>query len=61
LHDHQKNSLGHIGHQSNPLRPRCDALGFERLPIEIIAERKVAPAFEPQTGSGYAGILTMRD
>jgi hypothetical protein len=30
------------------LRQRCDARGFKSLPIEIIARRKVAPAFEPQ-------------
>src|ERR1700733_8239606 len=34
------------------LRPRCDARGFRPLPIEIIARRKVAPAFEPQKASG---------
>ena len=30
------------------LRQRCDARGFTPLPIEIIARRKAAPAFEPQ-------------
>ena len=34
------------------LRQRCDARGFNPLPIEIIAKRKVAPAFEPQKASG---------
>ena len=34
------------------LRQRCDARGFEPLPIEIIAKRRVAPAFEPQKASG---------
>ena len=34
------------------LRQRCDARGFKPLPIEIIARRKVAPAFEPQKASG---------
>jgi hypothetical protein len=34
--------------ESNVLRQRCDARGFKSLPIEIIARRKVAPAFEPQ-------------
>jgi hypothetical protein len=30
------------------LRQRCDARGFTPPPIEILARRKVAPAFEPQ-------------
>ena len=30
------------------LRQRCDARGFKPLPIEIIAQRRVTPAFEPQ-------------
>jgi hypothetical protein len=34
--------------ESHVLRQRCDACGFTLLPIEIIARRKVAPAFEPQ-------------
>jgi hypothetical protein len=34
--------------QSNLLRQRCDARRFEPLPIEIVAKRKVALAFEPQ-------------
>jgi hypothetical protein len=38
----------HQASESNVLRQRCDARGFKSLPIEIIARRKVAPAFEPQ-------------
>ena len=34
------------------LRQRCDARGFTLRLIEIIARRKVAPAFEPQKVSG---------
>ena len=34
------------------LRWRCDAWVFKPLLIEIIARRKVAPAFEPQKVSG---------
>jgi hypothetical protein len=34
--------------KDNLLRQRCDARGFEPLPIEIIAEQKVALAFEAQ-------------
>jgi hypothetical protein len=34
------------------LRRRCDARVLRRLPIEIIARQKVAPAFEPQKASG---------
>ena len=30
------------------LRQRCDARDFTPLPIEILARRKVTPAFEPQ-------------
>jgi hypothetical protein len=37
---------------SNVLRQRCDARGFTPLPIEIIAARKVAPAFEPRNCRG---------
>ena len=37
------------------LRQRCDARGFRPLPIEIIARRKVAPAFEPQKLSWLHG------
>jgi hypothetical protein len=45
---------------SRLLRRRCDRRGFERSTIEIIAQRRVALAFEPQkkvktghdTGSG---------
>ena len=55
----RKKLLGPPKH--NLLRQRCDARGFEPLPIEIIAKRKVAPALEPQTGLGYVGILTMTD
>jgi hypothetical protein len=29
--------------------------------MEIAVKRKIAPAFEPQNGSGYVRILTMRD
>jgi hypothetical protein len=36
-----------LASRSIPLRQRCDARGFKRLPIEIIARGKVAPAFEP--------------
>jgi hypothetical protein len=32
------------------LRRRCDRRGFERLTIEIIAKRRVTPAFEAQKG-----------
>jgi hypothetical protein len=32
---------------SRLFRPRCDALGFERSTIEIIAEPKVALTLEP--------------
>ena len=34
------------------LRQCCDARGFTPPPIEILARRKVAPAFEPQKASG---------
>jgi hypothetical protein len=34
--------------EGNVLRQRCDARGFTPPPIEILARRKVAPAFEPQ-------------
>jgi len=34
--------------EGNVLRQRCDARGLKPPPIEIIARRKVAPAFEPQ-------------
>jgi hypothetical protein len=37
------------------LRQRCDARGFTLLPIENIARRKVAPAFEPQKLSWVEG------
>jgi hypothetical protein len=37
------------------LRQRCDARGFKPLPIEIIARRKVASAFEPQNLSWVDG------
>jgi hypothetical protein len=37
------------------LRRRCDAQVFKPLPIEIIAKRKVAPAFEPQKLSSVDG------
>jgi hypothetical protein len=50
------------------LRQRCDARGFKRLAIGIIARQKVAPAFEAiemvaggRTDLGYIAILTMRD
>ena len=39
-------SISSVGRQL--LRQRCDAPGFQPLPIEIIARQKVAPAFEPQ-------------
>jgi hypothetical protein len=38
------------------LRQRCDARGFKLLPIEIIAQRRVAPAFEPQKLSWMDGL-----
>jgi hypothetical protein len=41
--------------ESNVLRRRCDARGFKRLPIEIIAKRRVGPAFEPQNLSWVDG------
>jgi hypothetical protein len=34
--------------QKTLLRQRCDARGFTPLRIEIIAQQKVAPAFEPK-------------
>jgi hypothetical protein len=37
--------------ESTLLRQRCDAPGFEPLPIEIIAKQKVALAFEAQKGA----------
>ena len=40
---------------------RCS--GFKPLPIEIIARRKVAPAFDPQSADGrvsYFGLLTIK-
>jgi hypothetical protein len=43
--DHRKVCWGLF---CNLLRRRCDARGFKPLPIEIIAKRKVALAFEPQ-------------
>ena len=42
----------HSGVKGTVLRQRCDARGFKPLPIEIIAQRKVVPAFEPQRVSG---------
>jgi hypothetical protein len=36
--------------EGNVLRQRCDARGFKSLRIEIIARRKVAPAFEATGG-----------
>ena len=42
----------HQASEGNVLRQRCDARLFKPLPIEIIARRKVTPAFEPQNPSG---------
>jgi hypothetical protein len=39
-------SISGVGKQL--LRQRCDARGFKPLPIEIIARRMMAPAFEAQ-------------
>jgi hypothetical protein len=36
--------------EDNVLRQRCDACGLTLLPIEIIATRKVARAFEAMGG-----------
>jgi hypothetical protein len=35
------------------LRQRCDARGFKPLPIEIIAQRRVTPAFEPKNWDAW--------
>jgi hypothetical protein len=45
------------GHQDHLLRQRCDGRGFEPLPIEIIAKRKVTPALEPQK-AGRTNLAT---
>ena len=49
---HLRNLLGPHFHcqasEKQLLRQRCDACGFNSLPVEIIARQKVAPAFEPQ-------------
>ena len=42
------------------LRQRCDARGFTLLPIENIARRKVAPAFEAQRDGERAVPRTKR-
>ena len=34
------------------LRQRCDTRGFNLFPIETVARRMVAPAFEPEKASG---------
>jgi hypothetical protein len=45
----------HFRRQTQLLRRSCDASGFKLLPIEIIAKRKAAPAFEPQKLSWVDG------
>jgi hypothetical protein len=44
--------------EGNVLRQRCDARGFTLPPIEIIARRKVAPAFEATEGERKNGPST---
>jgi hypothetical protein len=41
--------------EGNVLRQRCDARGFQRSTIEIIARRRVAPAFEATEGERRKG------
>ena len=47
--------------EGNVLRQRCDARGLKPPPIEIIARRKVAPAFEPKNWDGWMAGAAIDD